>query len=266
VRAFIPDDPHARADVGERVPLARAGAKGYYVLPRQSRGRGTCAAGLRMRAKQQGARAMKAGHDRSDRHARYLGDVAVAELVELAQHDRLAQRRREGLDQAVEKPQIGAAFQQGLGIDPGRRDTVAEFLLRFERDDIRRAIVLEPAVAGAPHDLEYPALGIVAAIAVEIAKCPQKRFLHDIGGIGIVARQPSGERVGGIEMGQRYRLEPRLVTPIGVPRHLPLPDIPRFLDTIGRGRSHVETMGNPKATERSFGADLSGCCEIIRQC
>jgi hypothetical protein len=49
-------------------------------------------------AEQQGAGAMKAGHDRSDRHARYVGDFAVAELVQLAQNDDLAQRRREGLD------------------------------------------------------------------------------------------------------------------------------------------------------------------------
>jgi hypothetical protein len=33
---------------------------------------------------------MKAGHDRADRHARYLGDFAVAELVQLAQNDRFA--------------------------------------------------------------------------------------------------------------------------------------------------------------------------------
>jgi hypothetical protein len=61
--------------------------------------------------------------------------------------------------------------------------------------------MFEPAVAGAPHDLQYPALGIVATIAVEIPKRPQKRFLHDIGGIGFVARHPSRKRVSGIEMG-----------------------------------------------------------------
>jgi hypothetical protein len=55
---------------------------------------------------------MKAGHDCSDRHADYLGDFAVAELVQLAQYDHLAQRRRERLDQLVETPQIGPAFQQ----------------------------------------------------------------------------------------------------------------------------------------------------------
>ena len=144
---------------------------------------------------------MKAGHDRPDRHARYLGDLAVAELVQVAQNDRLAHCRRERLDQLVEMPQIGPAFQQRLGIGRRHRDRVAEFLLRFERDDIRRPIAREPAVAGAPYDLKHPAFGIVAAIAVKIAKRPQKRFLRDIGGIGIAARQPSRERVGGIEMG-----------------------------------------------------------------
>jgi hypothetical protein len=42
------------------------------------------------RAEQQGARAMKAGHDRPDRYAGYLGDIAIAELVQLPQYDRLA--------------------------------------------------------------------------------------------------------------------------------------------------------------------------------
>jgi hypothetical protein len=184
---------------------------------------------------------MKAGHDRPDRYSRYLGDLAVAKLVQLAQNDRLAQRRREGLDQSVEKPQIGPAFQQRLGIDRGRRDRAAQFLLRFERDDICRSIAIEPAVAGAPHDLQHPALGIVAAIAVEIPKRPQKRFLDGIGSIGIVARHPSRERVGGIEMGQRCRLE--ATTPIGIPRLLPLRDLPRFPDTIDRERRRVKTTG-----------------------
>ena len=65
---------------------------------------------------------MQAGHDRSDWHARYLGDFAVTKLVQLAQNDHLAQRRRERLDQLVEKPQIGPAFEQRLGIERGRRD------------------------------------------------------------------------------------------------------------------------------------------------
>ena len=33
---------------------------------------------------------MKAGHDRPDRYACYLGDFAITELVQLAQDDRLA--------------------------------------------------------------------------------------------------------------------------------------------------------------------------------
>ena len=211
------------------------------LLPRQSCSRGSCAVVLLVNAEQQGAGPMKAGHDRPDRYSRYLGDLAVAKLVQLAQNDRLAQRCRERLDQSIEKPQIGSAFQQRLGIDRGRRDRAAAFLLGFERNDVWRSIALEPAVAGAPHDLQHPALGIVAAIAVEIAKRPQKRFLDGIGSIGIVACQPSREHVGGIEMGQRYRLE--ATPPIGIPRLLPLRDLQRFLDTIVRERRRVETTG-----------------------
>jgi hypothetical protein len=46
---------------------------------------------------------------------------------------------------------------------------------------------------------------------------------------------------------------------------LPLRNLPRFPDTVDRGRSHVETTSTPKATEPSFGAAPSACSEIIRQ-
>src|SRR6516225_11445747 len=117
----------------------------------------------------------------------------------------------------VETPQIGSAFEQRLGVARSRRDSVAELLLGFERDDAHRSVALKPAIAGAPQDLEQPALGVAVAIAVEIPKRPETSLLHDIGGIGIVARQPSRERVGGIEMGQHERLEPGAMTATGAP-------------------------------------------------
>ena len=67
-------------------------------------------------------------------------------------------------------------------------------------------------------------------------------------------------------MGLRYRLEPRLTTPIGFPRALPLRRLLGFRDAADRGLSHVETTGIPKATEASFRAAPSACSEIIRQC
>src|SRR6516164_7449017 len=113
---------------------------------------------------------MKAGHNRSDRHACYISNFAIAELVQLAQNDRLAEGYRERLDQLVETPQIGSAFQQPLDIARNRRDHIAGFRLGFERDDIGRTVALEPAVAGPSHYPEEPALGIAVAIAVEITK------------------------------------------------------------------------------------------------
>src|SRR5437870_13795513 len=41
-------------------------------------------------SEQHRARAMKAGHHRPDRHARYLGDILVTEFMQLAQYDHLA--------------------------------------------------------------------------------------------------------------------------------------------------------------------------------
>jgi hypothetical protein len=67
-------------------------------------------------------------------------------------------------------------------------------------------------------------------------------------------------------MGQRYCLEPAAMTATGVLRHFPLPNLPRFLDTRGLGRRHVETTDIPKATEPSSRAAPSARSEIIRQC
>ena len=66
-------------------------------------------------------------------------------------------------------------------------------------------------------------------------------------------------------MGQRYRLEPRLTTPIGVPRHLPSRDLARFCDTVDLGRGRGEARSTPKPAEPAFRAALSVCSEDIRQ-
>ena len=63
------------------------------------------------------AGAIKAGHNCSDRHSRYLGDLAVAQLMKLAQNEHLAQRRRERHYQPAESPQIRSALQQRIGVD-----------------------------------------------------------------------------------------------------------------------------------------------------
>ena len=116
-----------------------------------------------------------------------------------------------------------------------------------------------------PDDPQHPTSGITLPVAVEIAKRPEHRLLHDIGGIGIVAREPSRERVGGIEMGQRYRLKPVAMRSIRVPRLVPSRDFLRFGDIVGPGRGPVETKGTPKAAEPSFRAGLSVGWDIVRQ-
>src|SRR5438046_7830727 len=74
-------------------------------------------------------------------------------------------------------------------------------------------------MGGPPYDLEEPAFGVPLAITVEITKRPQTSLLHNIGGVGIVARQPARKRETGVEMGQHHRLEPALPTPLRDPRH-----------------------------------------------
>src|SRR5438128_2639545 len=173
---------------------------------------------------------MEPRHHRADRHPGDLGDLAIAELVQLAQYDHFAQRRRQRFDKHIETPQIGPALQQRLGIGRSVRRVRASFVVRrlgFERDDVRRAIAFEPAVAGAPYDPQQPALCVALTIGVEIAKRPEHRFLHDIGGIGIVARQPACQRIGGVEMRQHHALEPAATPALGDPRHLLYPAICR---------------------------------------
>jgi hypothetical protein len=164
---------------------------------------------------------MEAGHDRSDRYPRNLSDLAVMEPVQLAHNNHLAPRRRERLDELVETPQIRSTLQQRLGINRSCRNLAAEFSLRVERGDIRWPIAGKPAVAGVPDDLKQPAFGIAAVVAGEITKRSQKRFLHDIARIGIVARQPSRQGVSGVEMRQCYPLKPLTTTPIHIPRQVP---------------------------------------------
>ncbi len=121
----------------------------------------------------------------------------------------------------IETPQLGSALQQDLGIDRSYRDLAAKFRLGIERGDLRWPVAREPSVAGVPDDLEQPTLRIPAAIAVEIKKRPQRCFLHDIACIGIVARQPSRKRIGGIEMRQYYFFKPVTMPPIRIPSDLP---------------------------------------------
>jgi len=73
----------------------------------------SCAAGLMVRAEQQGAGAMQAGHDRSDWHARYLGDFAVTKLVQLIAGG--AKGRRFARSVLVENRDPEAVFAQRQG-------------------------------------------------------------------------------------------------------------------------------------------------------
>ena len=57
-RTFIPAAPHARAEFGVASAVAARGRRDTNPLPRQRRRGDSCAAGLRVRAEQQGARAM----------------------------------------------------------------------------------------------------------------------------------------------------------------------------------------------------------------
>ena len=153
----------------------------------------------------------------------------------------------------MEKPQIGPAFRRPLGIDrptsrPRRRAPPRLRARRHPPDDCARASRSRCAArSSAPSSWHH------RRDSCEIAKHPQKRFLHAIGGVGIVARQPSRERIGRIEMGQRYRLELSLTMPIGVRDTCRCAAIRRFPDKVDRGHSHVETTAPKKPLNRSFG-------------
>src|SRR6266851_1784294 len=160
-------------------------------------------------SQQQRARTRQPRHDRADRDAHDLGDLAIGKLLQLAQHDDLAVLERKRGDELVQSLALTRLDQQRLGIP---RQAVAAhqqrrvFALRrggivFEADRfLRPAVALHPSVTGAAHDAEQPGGGIVAGEGVEILERPEAGVLHHILRVGAAARHPIGKAVGGIQM------------------------------------------------------------------
>ncbi len=73
-----------------------------------------------------------------------------------------------------------------------------------------RPVAPQPRIARVPHNGEEPDLAVVAMKAVKEAQRAQIRFLHQVFGIVLVVRQPTGQVVRGIQMRQEQLLVPCL--------------------------------------------------------
>ena len=71
----------------------------------------------------------------------------------------------------------------------------------------RRPAAFEPAHRGIAHDRQKPRAPRVALQAVEEAECAQERILDDVVRILVAAREPAGEVVRHVQVGQHQRFE-----------------------------------------------------------
>src|SRR5262249_2811463 len=73
-----------------------------------------------------------------------------------------------------------------------------------ERGDL---VALEPGVIGVAHDPEQPGAAVVAVEAVDEFEGPEARLLHHVLGVALVAREPAGEVIGRVEVGNEEAVE-----------------------------------------------------------
>jgi hypothetical protein len=66
----------------------------------------------------------------------------------------------------------------------------------------RESIVLEPGVTSIPHNRQQPRTSVATFECPEVAESAQKRLLHDIFSISVVAREPTSKVICCIEMRQ----------------------------------------------------------------
>jgi hypothetical protein len=84
------------------------------------------------------------------------------------------------------------------------------FFIEF-RDQLRRAIPLQPAIAAIADDLQQPGTRLASAEAIKEAIGPQQGFLHYIFGIRAVTQKPSSHIHGAVQMWQYELLKPNSV-------------------------------------------------------
>jgi signal recognition particle subunit SEC65 len=156
-------------------------------------------------------------HHRADRHAEHFGDVAIRQVVDVAQHDRFAERLRQRGHQAADglvvMPAHQFRFRRSLRLPPERL-VRRNFVIRALRRRRLRDAARELRLADVAQDRQQPGFHGRPAIGVEMAQRPQEAFLHGVVGIRGVAHQITGERVRVVEKRQRRLAKsPR---PVGV--------------------------------------------------
>ena len=114
------------------------------------------------------ARAGEARHHRADRDLRDLGDLPVGQLLELAQHQDLAELRRQPRHQAIDQspcPRSRSSAPPGPRPATGTSSSGGRAVLALEgaeRHDVGAALPLAPGQHGVAHDPQEPRPRVLA--------------------------------------------------------------------------------------------------------
>jgi hypothetical protein len=135
------------------------------------------------------------------------GDLLVRQPLELAQHHRFAEGERQRLEALAQQPAVRLAQQLDLGVGAADADLRMDLLVEWIDDLVAPLPLLQEAVERVADDGEQPGAGVGAVEAVEKLQRPQDGGLQHVLGVRIVAGQPAGQIVRGVEMGQDGAVE-----------------------------------------------------------
>jgi hypothetical protein len=165
------------------------------------------------------AAARQPRHDRADGNVGDRGYLGIRKAPELTEHDGLAQPDRKPLEGILERLRIRVSQQIYLWVTAA---AFAAVRLLVEADlELVGPIFPEPGVTGVAHDSEQPATAVSTSEAVEKAKGFEICILYDVLGVVLVAQQPAGKVVGGVEVRKHGGFEIRPL--IGFPQSMPSP-------------------------------------------
>jgi hypothetical protein len=145
------------------------------------------------------ARTRQPRHHGPDWCPGHFGDLTVFESLHIAQHQGLAEFRRQGRYCGFEADRIGFLDQLGLGRCGGGlcKFSAALRLHAFLDAEIidgnKRciAVLRKPRIGGVTHDRQHPRPRIPAGKGLDGAESAQARLLHHVLRVGAIIGQPA---------------------------------------------------------------------------
>ena len=78
-------------------------------------------------------------------------------------------------------------------------------------NDRSRTVLAQPGISGVAHDAQQPGAGTAAGVSSDGAEGAQRRILHHVFGISAIARQPTRQPIGVVDMRHHNVREARIV-------------------------------------------------------